>query len=306
MGVDVSLGRGLDVALVENERVLETWARIGNEGLKELLTELQPDAVGIDAPPRPGLGLLRDEEERQRLAVPPAPGRHLDRRIAEYELSRRGIGSHQTPKDETRLFSWMTAGFEAFIAAAGAGYEVFLGEGSARGRAFEVFPYASYVAIAGCLSPGRRWRLQWRRAVMDQTGLRHLPDDARIDTVDAACAALTAERFLDGRGSWVGHPREGVIVLPVPELRDAYHRCAPPDAGGARGVRQARAAADPRLCECGCGSPVRRRFLPGHDARLRARLMAEARTGDAARHELDRLGWLHFLEAGVQRGSRGE
>jgi hypothetical protein len=311
MGVDVSLGRGLDVALVEDGCVLQTWARMGSEGLKELLTDLQPDAVGIDAPPRPGLGLLRDEEERQRLSVPPAPGRHLDRRIAEYELSRRGIGSHQTPKDESRLFSWMTAGFEAFIAAAGAGYELFLGEGGARGCAFEVFPYASYVAFAECLSPGRRWRLAWRRAVLDQAGVSGLPDDAKIDTVDAACAALTAERFLGGTGSWVGHPLEGVIVLPVPGLKDAYHRCAPPHAGGARGVRPARAAADPRLCECGCGSPVRRRFLPGHDGRLRSRLLTEARAGDAARRELDRLGWLHFLETGgtdatsEQRGSRG-
>jgi len=296
MGVDVSLGRGLDVALLEDARVVQTWARVGTEGLKELLTELRPDAVGIDAPPKPGLGLLRDEDERGRLPVPPAPGRHLDRRVAEYELSRRGIGSHQTPKDESRLFSWMTAGFEAFAAAAGAGYELFLGEGTARGRAFEVFPYASYVAMSGCLSPGRRWRLAWRRDVLRLAGLAGLAEDAKIDTVDAACAALTAERFLDGSGSWLGHPLEGVIVLPVAALREAYHRCAPPEAGGTPGVRQARPAADPRLCECGCGSPVRRRFLPGHDARLRSRLLADARTGDAARAELQRLGWLHLLE----------
>ena len=301
MGVDVSLGRGLDVALLEDARVVQTWARVGTEGLKELLTELRPDAVGIDAPPKPGLGLLRDEDERGRLPVPPAPGRHLDRRVAEYELSRRGIGSHQTPRDEARLFSWMTAGFEAFAAAAGAGYELFLGEGSARERAFEVFPYASYVAMSGCLSPGRRWRLVWRRDVLRLAGVTGLAEDARIDTVDAACAALTAERFLADGGSWLGHPLEGVIVLPVAALRDAYHRCAPPDAGGTKGVRQARPAADPRLCECGCGSPVRRRFLPGHDARLRSRLLAQARAGDAARAELEQLGWLHFLE---EDGSR--
>ena len=47
-----------------------------------------------------------------------------DRRIAEYELSRRGIGSHQTPRDESRLFSWMTAGFEAFAAAEKINYPV--------------------------------------------------------------------------------------------------------------------------------------------------------------------------------------
>jgi hypothetical protein len=299
LGVDVSLGRGLDVALVDGVRVVETWARVGTEGLKEILVERRPDAVGIDAPPRPGLGLLQDDVERSRLPVPPAAGRHLDRRVAEYELSRRGIGSHQTPRDESRLFSWMTAGFEAFAAAGAAGYELFLGEGGpagARGRAFEVFPYASYVALSGCLSPGRRWRLAWRRAVMAEVRVEGVPSDATIDTVDAACAAFTAGRYLDGAGSWLGDPREGVIVLPVASLRDAYHRCAPPEAGGAGGVREARPAPEPRLCECGCGTPVRKRFVPGHAARLRGRLLAEARAGAAARADLERLGWLRFLE----------
>jgi len=41
---------------------------------------------------------------------------------------------------------------------------------------------------------------------------------------------------------------------------------------------------------------VRRRFLPGHDARLRSRLVKEARAGLAARRELARLGWSRALE----------
>src|SRR5216684_2317823 len=99
---------------------------------------------------------LRDPEEAARLPVPPRPGTHVGRRIAEYELSRRGIGSHQTHYDESRLFSWMTAGFEAFEAARQAGYPPYLGRGRKERTAFEVFPYASYVALSGCLSPGRR------------------------------------------------------------------------------------------------------------------------------------------------------
>jgi hypothetical protein len=72
LGVDVSLGRGLDVALMDDARVVETWARVGAVGLKDLLVERRPEAVGIDAPPRPGLSLLRDDAERARLLVPPA------------------------------------------------------------------------------------------------------------------------------------------------------------------------------------------------------------------------------------------
>jgi hypothetical protein len=292
LGVDVSLGRGLDLALVEDGVVKETRSAAGFDALRGTLREHAPDAVAIDAPPAPGLGLLEDESERAGLPVPPPPGKHLTRRVAEYELSRRGIGSHHTPRDEGRLFSWMTAGFETFAAASEAGYPAYLGRGTSRRRAFEVFPYASYVALAGGLSPGRRWRLAWRRAVLAGAGLIGLPDDAGIDVVDAACAALTGERYVRGMGSWVGDPREGVILLPVPALEERYHRCAPPDGG----VRLAVTPAAPRLCECGCGLPVRRRFLPGHDAKLRADLVRQARAGAAARERLARLGWTGFLD----------
>lgn len=286
LGIDVSLGRGLDVVLLSERRVLASWSAVGPERLRELLVEHRPLGVGIDGPPKPGLGLLHDPAEAARLPVPPRPGTHRDRRIAEYELSRRGIGSHQTPNDESRLFTWMTVAFEAFAAAREAGYPTYAGNGEAAGTAFEVFPYASYVALAGCLSPGRRHRLAWRRAVLAGAGVRGLAGDASIDVLDAACAALTAERFLAGDGSFVGDPREGVVVLPVASLEDRYRRCAPPD-----GPLHPADPAAPRLCECGCGAPVRRRFLPGHDARLKSALLRDLRAGEAARRDLARLGW---------------
>lgn len=51
-----------------------------------------------------------------------------------------------------------------------------------------------------------------------------------------------------------------------------------------------------RQCGCGCGSPVARRFLPGHDAKLKSRLVKEARSGSkAARENLREHGWEHFI-----------
>lgn len=286
LGIDVSLGRGHDAVLLADGVVKESWSRLGAEAVAALVRSERPDAVAIDSPPSPGRGLLRVPEERARLPIPPAEGRHLNRRVAEYELSRRGIGSHQTHFEEARLFNWMTAGFEVFDAVARTGYPPYLGRGRTRRAAFEVFPYASYVALAGCLSPGKRWRLPWRRTVLAEAGVRGLPEGSSIDLVDAACAAFTGQRFLEGHGSFVGDPREGVIVLPVHGLADGYRRCPTPDE-----ILTESGSGDSRLCACGCGELVRRRFLPGHDARLKSRLLGEVRRGDAARRELERLGW---------------
>lgn len=38
-----------------------------------------------------------------------------------------------------------------------------------------------------------------------------------------------------------------------------------------------------RPCGCGCGAETRASFLPGHDAKLRSRLMTEARTRKASK-----------------------
>jgi predicted nuclease with RNAse H fold len=286
LGVDVSLGRGHDAVLLIEGAIKEGWSRLGSEAVASLLRAERPDAVAIDAPPSPGKGFLRFEEERARLSVPPAAGRHLNRRVAEYELSRRGIGSHQTHFDEERLFSWMTAGFELFAAVSKVGYPPYLGAGKPIGRALEVFPYASYVALAGCLSPARTWRVAWRRSILTEAGVQGLDEDASIDQVDAACAARTGRRVLEGQGTFVGDPREGVIVLPVSALADRYRRCPRPEQ-----VPESLGSPNERLCACGCGSPVRRRFLPGHDARLKTRLVGQVRQGEAARRELERLGW---------------
>lgn len=57
-----------------------------------------------------------------------------------------------------------------------------------------------------------------------------------------------------------------------------------------------------RVCGCGCGAQVgpKARFRPGHDAKLKSRLVALARHGDShqallAREQLEALGWDHFI-----------
>src|SRR2546428_13143256 len=53
-------------------------------------------------------------------------------------------------------------------------------------------------------------------------------------------------------------------------------------------------------CLCGCGDAAKKRFVMGHDGRLRGRLVRIARDSahpdrDDAIEALRRLDWLHFL-----------
>lgn len=64
--------------------------------------------------------------------------------------------------------------------------------------------------------------------------------------------------------------------------------------------------AEPKLCLCGCGAEVNRRFKPGHDGRLKGRLIREVKAarllGDDAtlgnaEQALAALGWAKFIPA---------
>lgn len=57
-------------------------------------------------------------------------------------------------------------------------------------------------------------------------------------------------------------------------------------------------ARTPKPCACGCKEITKGgEFMPGHDMRLKSRLVAEAHAGGnpAAREELERRGWLGAL-----------
>jgi hypothetical protein len=58
----------------------------------------------------------------------------------------------------------------------------------------------------------------------------------------------------------------------------------------------------PRTCECGCGVTVSRRFLPGHDAKLKSRLLSETQdprwwVRESAVLSMVERSWGHFVKA---------
>lgn len=57
----------------------------------------------------------------------------------------------------------------------------------------------------------------------------------------------------------------------------------------------------PRTCQCGCGAEVARSFKPGHDAKLKSRLLAETKSAvwqrrERAIEDMISRGWGHFID----------
>ena len=181
-------------------------------------------AVGIDAPSRGSMGLLTEGTAlRERLGV--KPGRYLRARVCDWELMRRGLPLYPSPmvgEEPTGWQAWMGEGYALFAALEPLGRYVPPGPG----RVFETFPDAAFCALAGYRPPPKRTAagraervaLLARAGVRDPAGLA----SRSLHELDACAAALVAHRFAVGEAGWVGDPREGVIVVPVPELANRY------------------------------------------------------------------------------------
>jgi predicted nuclease with RNAse H fold len=271
LGIDVGVRKGLDLVLLDGGDVVDTARRVAVDRLAELVEELAPDVVAIDAPP----GWASSGRSRR----------------TERELRWFGIQCFNTPSDSRMsdhpFYEWMTVGFAAFraIEASFPRYRA----GSVRGTSIEVFPHASAVVLAGCLAPKGFRPHVWRRQVLSSHGIDPGPLRS-ADQVDAALAALTGRYALDRRFTAPGDPREGQIVLPTATLPAHPYR---------RGIAPVHADGQPSLpgmSACACGAPgcramTAREFAPGHDSKRKSALWALARTGQEAVEELRRRGW---------------
>ncbi len=212
LGIGVSLSHGLDLVVMNERLRIEDVRNADVKELAQVIRELNPSIIAIDSPPKFGV--------------------QGNSRSAERELNRRGIKIFYTPSDSEKcrrpFYAWMEVGQKCFKLASEGGFETFYGTGPMERRAIEVFPHASAVVLSRCRPP-RGWqkkksdKRQWRSRPLEALGI----DTGKLrtaDQVDAALAALTGVYALDNRFVPVGHPSEGVIVLPTEKLLDDYPR----------------------------------------------------------------------------------
>ena len=137
LGIDVGVGKGLDLVLLDDQRVpIRVLPKIGVEQVPRAIEEMAPDVIAIDAPPAWA-----------------ADGRS---RLTERILAERNIRTFATPTRArgkgNPFYDWMEVGFRVFRVAARAGFPRYAA-GDPRGTAMEVFPHASATVLRGFLRP---------------------------------------------------------------------------------------------------------------------------------------------------------
>ena len=253
-GIDVSANAG-------NQQLCTLHERRSADGLELIATFYEPGTVeqvartvrgfgrgqavvAIDAPSGHRLDLLGPESPiRAALGLPHS--RYARMRVCDTLLFRRGLPLYPVPaagQPQRAWDDWMRVGFDLFAQLADLelfrppadGFEGPIGTGALTyGRVCETYPDAIFCALLGHRPGAKRTPsgLQERIAALKLKGV--VDEDGglwrrTLDELDACAAAYAAYGLAAGFGSWVGHPEEGVIVLPTLKLRARYDKLPPP------------------------------------------------------------------------------
>jgi hypothetical protein len=201
--------------------------------------------AAVDAPSGHRLDLLAPGSQRRaQLGLP--DGRYERHRVCDALLFRRRLPLYPVPSANQALAAWerwIGVGFDLFTALAplglyrpdaGDAVEGRIDHGALRfGRLCETYPDAVFCSMIGHRPPPKRtpWGLQQRIAALRMRGIVDADGGLwhrTLDELDACAAAYSAYMLASGGGSWVGDPREGVIVLPVDVLLARYDPLPPP------------------------------------------------------------------------------
>jgi len=200
----------------------------------------------VCSPSHPANGVLERPEIRQQLNPPPRPGRWQGFRLSEYQMRQHNIHCPKTGSDPANSPNWIGTGFKLYQRMESIGYRAYPQEDTEL-QWLESYPHAAYTALLEVLPFAKdtfEGRIQ-RQLILYENKLRlsdpmvvfeeitrHrllqgiLPTEDLYATaeLDALVAAYTAWLVANHpeRTSSLGHPDEGLIILPVSELKKRY------------------------------------------------------------------------------------
>jgi len=247
VGIDPTAGRKPFVyaALDANLRL----GALGHGTMEEVLafTGGQPQAmVAVCAPRRPNQRLMERTEVRDRLNPPPRPGRWTSFRLVEYLLRQHNISCYKTPHEVKLCPNWMQMGFQLYRRLEQMGYQPYPAE-KAGLQWLEVYPHASFCTLLGHIPlpkntlEGRIQRqlvlhkhklgvpdpmdlikgLTAQHVLQGTLPTNHLYSQGELDALVAAYTAWQATNH-PKQVSLLGDASEGIVVLPVGELKRTY------------------------------------------------------------------------------------
>lgn len=249
VGIDPTAGiRPMHYAVLDGDLRLVALSQGDMETVLAFVGGLDTAVVAVDAPQSPNQGRMLNPEVRRRYDLRPGSRTWGQWKECEYELRRRNIRLYSTPSSEKAAPTWVRQGFRLYRRLQAMGYRFFVkGEVPTTRTLIEVHPHACFSGLLGkrpFLKQTLEGRVQ-RQLLLYMQGVdlldplkaleeitRHhvltgnLPLEGlhNHDELDAIAAAHTA--YLVGvkpaQTSQVGDRSEGLITLPVPELKDFY------------------------------------------------------------------------------------
>ena len=202
--------------------------------------------VAISSPSKVNQGLMKKDEIRETLKPVPRPGRWMGFRVSEYQLRQHKIHIMRTCSDESKCPNWMKIGFELYRRLKSLGYVNYPAEDGSS-QLMEVYPHAIFTVLLGSVpySKGTLEGKLQRQLILHNQGL-DIPDPMRFfeeitryriikgmlpfgilyktRKLDALAAAFTAwvAATAPSEVTLLGHPAEGLMVLPVKALNPKY------------------------------------------------------------------------------------
>jgi predicted nuclease with RNAse H fold len=235
IGVDVHKEK-LTVANIDKNLNIELIDNINTQKLIEYVKNRENLIIAVDAPYKLNHGFMNNDQYRMLLDCK-LKG-HYNKKVSEYELSRRGINPFSTPGNMNEITGWkgwMNTGFNLYSNLENLGYkEISINGYKNNIHGFiEVFPHACFTTLLDYI-PSKKDTdegLKERIDILEKVGFKDINKilqgsgkHEKTDKLDALVAAYTAYLSYKGSVTFVGDLREGHIVLPTINLKDSYKR----------------------------------------------------------------------------------